>query len=83
MSMDPLVIIADNNGKVAMSVNEVKALLDKAYKMGKDSGNHYYSWYPTYPYSITSSSTSTLSNISGTATIPNVYVKQKEQDQDA
>lgn len=82
MSMEPLVIITDNNGKVAMSVNEIKALLDKAYKMGKDSGNRYYNWYPSnwwssYPSSTTT--TYTASNVNGTVTLPSVCVKQKEQ----
>lgn len=90
MSMEPLIITVDSNGKVAMSVSEIKALLDKAYKMGRDSGNRYYTWYPSNVYSTqyaTISGTSSTPTANGgyvtnaiSCTKPEICINQKEPD---
>lgn len=86
MSMEPLIITVDSNGKVAMSVSEIKALLDKAYKMGKDSGGYNYYWYPGWSTTSATISGSGLSSgyqksgTTYTSACVESYLKQKEPD---
>ena len=46
--MKPIVIVTDGNGKVTMTVEELKKALDDAFEQGKAAGTTNINAYPTY-----------------------------------
>ena len=46
--MKPIVIVTDGNGKVTMTVEELKKALDDAFEQGKAAGTTNINTYPTY-----------------------------------
>lgn len=42
--MKPIIIKVDEDGKVNITVSELKEYLDRAYEEGKKDGNSYYTW---------------------------------------
>ena len=46
----PIVIVADGNGRVTMTVDEMKKLLDDAFEQGKESGTTTINNYPYHQY---------------------------------
>ena len=67
----PIVIVTDGNGRVTMTIEEMKKLLDDAFEQGKESGTttinnypHYRSWWnDPYYTTITSNVTETTTNL--------------------
>lgn len=46
----PIVIVVDKDGRVSMTVDEMKKLLDDAFEQGKESGTTTINNYPYHQY---------------------------------
>lgn len=72
----PIVIVTDGNGRVTMTIEEMKKLLDDAFEQGKESGTTTINNYPYYrgwwndPYytTVCSNTTTPTNNVTETTT---------------
>lgn len=81
----PIVIVTDGNGRVTMTVDEMKKLLDDAFELGRESGtttiNNHYPYYRGWwndPYYTTTCGTATTLTSNATEVTTNLTIEGKE-----
>lgn len=82
----PIVIVVDKDGRVSMTVEEMKKLLDDAFEQGKESGTttinnypyHYRGWWndPYYSNIATCSNANNNVTVTGTATSGTIVYRE-------